>query len=1034
MLTPSSCRALAVLLAVLTTTVAASTPDAGLLNDLRWRLIGPYRAGWSTCAAGIADQPNVYYFGAAGGGVWKTTDAGHSWHSVFDDQGASSIGALAIAPSDPNTLYVGSGQPQARYDLAAGNGVYKSVDAGAHWTHLGLADTRHIGAILVDPKDPNVALIGALGPFYASSSERGVYRTEDGGKSWEKTLFIDDSTGVVDLARDPTDPNIVFAASWTARNYPWMSYFTPVAGAGSGVYKSIDGGRSFKPVTSFVQGTAENGWLGRIGLAVTHTTQGTRVYAIVDNAKIGGLYRSDDGGESWQVVNADPGLTTRYFARITVAPDNPDRIYVMGRSMKVSSDGGKSLQFLRGSPGGDDYHQLWINPGKPEVMIAASDQGSTVTLDGGKGWSNWYNQPTGQLYHLAVDNRFPYWIYAGQQDNGSVAITSRSDYGAISFRDWHPVGADERDDDLPDPEDSNIVFGSGLGGRVSRYDGRTGDVQNVSPSPLNTYGQDPRKIGYRWSWITPLEFSRQAPYALYLGAQVLFRSLDRGKTWQVISPDLTGRDLRRSAAQCADPMAEKNARACGFGVIFTIAPSPRSIDDIWIGTDSGLIQRTLDGGSTWKDVTPAQLGAWGKVSRIDPSPLDANTAYVAIDQHRKNTFKPLVFKTHDGGQTWIEISAGLPADEFTSVVRVDPLQPGLLYVGTERSVQVSIDDGAHWAPLKQNLPTAWVRDLLVKDNDLVIATQGRALWIMDNIARLREIAAAKAPMATLLFTPSLAYRLRKNMNKDTPLPPEMPVGENPPTGALIEYYLAAAAQQVVIEIRNAEGALVQRFASDEPAPKLEADQYFSDRYVKAPALPGVEAGAHRFVWNLRYPRPNATAYEYSIAAVHDQGTELLPIGPLALPGAYRVTLLVDGQRFDRNVEIKLDPRLTLSDAEMKSIFDLANDIGSTLGAASELTTKVKAELAELEPAPAAGTTPVAGIAPTKPATARAVVLHSLLEASGIDAINAPAIAEALAALATDVESAERAPVQGQYELLAALKKRLVAAQRVMAGS
>lgn len=1009
------------------TPVAAGPLDPGALGDLHWRSIGPYRGGWSTTIAGVPRLANTFYFGAAGGGVWKTTDAGHSWHSIFDQQPAASIGAIAVSNSAPGTLYVGTGQPQARYDVAAGNGVYKSVDAGKSWTHIGLAASKHIGAILIDPKNADIALVAALGPYFAASKDRGVYRTADGGKTWQQTLFVDADTGVVDLAVDPTDSNIVFAASWTARNYPWMSYFTPVAGPGSAIYKSVDGGKSFTKLSNFPSAgaaSADNGWLGRIGLAVTHTAKGTRVYAVVDHPKSGGLYRSDDAGANWQVVQADPGLTTRYFARISTSLSHPDTVYVMGRSMKVSTNGGKTMSFLRGSPGGDDYHQLWIDPNNPQIMAAASDQGSTITLDGGQGWSNWYNQPTGQMYHLAVDDRFPYWIYAGQQDNGSVAITSRSDYGAISFRDWHPVGADERDDDLPDPTDPNIVFGSGLGGRVSRYDHRTGDVQNVSPSVINTYGQDPRKIAHRWSWITPMEFSKQPPYALYLGAQVLFRSLDRGATWSEISPDLT-RLRTADSKNCADQpyhsgqtqadktLNLKDARDCGFGVIFSIAPSPTRNNDIWVGTDSGLVQRTTDGGKTWRNVTPKQLPQWGTVSRIDLS-NDANTAYIAVDLHRLDQFRPMILKTHDGGNTWVDISAGLPNDQLTSVVRVDPQTPGLLFVGNEHSVFVSIDDGAHWQSLSQDLPTAWVRDLLIKNDDLVIATQGRAIWIMDNITRLRQLAtrtqAGAENLKNTLFEPALAYRLRKNQNRDTPLPPDMPVGENPPTGAIIEYLLAPGAKRVQIDILDNAGALVRTFASDAAPEKLEAEQYFSNLYVHVPTQPATTAGAHRFLWDLRYPRPQATSYEYSIAAVHGQSTELLPLGALALPGKYTVRLNVDGEVIEQSLRVKLDPRLSLSSEELAQIFNESQRVSRAIGRSSELAAKIKLM--------------VTNLAANAAENAERLSALTSLQTDSPGAMSADSIATALAAVSTDIDGAERAPVVAQTAFIDAMEVRL----------
>ncbi len=636
-------------------------------------------------------------------------------------------------------------------------------------------------------------------------------------------------------------------------------------------------------------------------------------------------------------------------------------------------------------------------------MIAASDQGTIVSSNGGASWSDWYNQPTGQFYCLHVDSQFPYRLYAGQQDNGTVMIRSRSDYGAISFRDWQPVGADERDCVVPDPVDTHIVYGSGLGGRVSRYDGRTGDVQNITPAPINTYGSDPRTVEDRWSWITPLTIAPGTPSALYLGSQYLYRSTDRGASWQKISPDLTGRT--RDSASCAGDIAIADARACGFGVIFNIAPSPHSADEVWVGTDSGLIQRTRDGGKTWDNLTPAALPEWGTVARIDPSPLNRDVAYVAVDLHRANRFEPLLLKTRDGGKSWSTINNGLPPGEFTAVVRADPKQDGLLYAGTDRGVYVSINDGADWQPLSNGLPVAWVRDLRVVGNDLAIATQGRALWILDDVVRLRDLAAGQRLDRPTLFTVADAIRLRKSMNKDTPLAAEVPLGRNPPTGALIEYYLPRDAKRVVLRVRDAGGALIRQFASDEPGKPLPAGQYFSDLYRNpAKALP-TTAGAHRQVWNLRHERPLATAYEYSIAATAGVETDALPEGPLALPGRYRVELEVDGKTLQREFAVRLDPRLSLSDDEMREILRFNLDLAAAL---KTLTTQIATDQTEL----AALDKRKGDVAADK---ARLGARLDGDVATGTRGLRR--WMEILSAIATDAESAERVPTSAQREVL-----------------
>ncbi|MGE4070287.1 MAG: WD40/YVTN/BNR-like repeat-containing protein [Lysobacterales bacterium] len=998
-------RLIAVLTLYGTALMANPVPDAAL-NDLDWRLLGPFRGGWSTVAVGVPESPDTYYFGAAGGGVWKTTDSGKNWRPIFDQQ-AASVGAVAVAPSDPRVIYVGTGQPQARYDTAAGDGVYGSRDGGQSWSHLGLTLTRHIGAISVDPADANTVLVAALGPLYAQSPDRGVYRSSDGGQSWTRTLAIDDATGAVDLARDPPHPQRIYAAAWESRNYPWMSYFTPMVGKGSGIYRSEDGGLSWTRLQG--EGWPEDA-VGRIGLAVAAHGVSTRIYAVVDSEASGGLYRSDDDGAHWQRVQANPELGSSYFGRVTVDPDDADTVYIMDRSIRVSHDAGLTLSWLRGSPGGDDYHDLWINPLQPQHLIAASDQGTVVSSNGGDSWSDWYNQPTGQFYCLHVDQRFPYWLYAGQQDNGSVAITSRSDYGAISFRDWHPVGADERDCDVPDPDDANIVYGSGLGGRVGRFDARTGDVQNISPSLINSYGRDPRTVEHRWAWMTPLTISPLAPHSLFLGAQILWRSDDRGQNWRVISGDLTGKT--REAAECAGEVAQSDARACGFGVIYTIAPSPHDAEEVWVGTDSGLLQRTRDGGQSWENLTPPTLPEWGIVSRIELSALDRNTVYLAVDRHRLNQFAPMIFRSHDGGQSWTEISAGLPPGEFSSVVRADPVQAGLLFVGTDRGVYTSVDDGAHWQPLSRQLPVAWVRDMRVVGDDLAIATQGRGLWILDNISRLRALAQQPVFSAPRLFPPAAAIRLRQNQNKDTPLAAEIPLGRNPPTGALIEYYLPKPASTVELRILAADGSVIRQFSSADEPEDLPSEQYFSDLYRRPRAGLPLSAGAHRWVWNLRHPRPLALNYDFTIAAVAGIETERLPQGPLALPGPYTVELIVDGRKQSAPLSVRLDPRLSLSESELGQILAFNQQIGRTLASAVDRIRKLSADLDLLTKAPAKADTEV-----------RTAAIKAELDGqSGKTGLKA--WAGILAGLATDAESAERVPTTAQQALLSAAIKAL----------
>ncbi len=992
---------------------ATSTTEP--LPALEWRLVGPFRGGWSTMAVGVPELPDTFYAGAAGGGVWKTDDAGHTWLNVTDAQPISAVGALAVAPSDGRVIYVGTGHPEPRYDVGAGSGMYRSTDAGHSWAALGLAATRHIAAIAVDRRDANVVLVAALGHLFGPGPDRGVYRSEDGGKTWQRTLFVDESTGAVDLAVDPADPDVVYAATWTVRVWPWLSYFTPIEGEGSAIWRSTDAGRSWRQLGG-------EGWpagaLGRIGLALTRKGEATRIYAsVARSAGDSGLYRSDDGGGHWRRVNDARWLTSWYMSRLTVAPNDPDTVYTVGQSIHESRDGGQSFAVVRGAPGGDDFHYLWINPKDPSHRVAASDQGATVTVNGGLTWSDWYNQPTGQFYYLAADNRFPYHIYSGQQDSGTVDIASRGDSGAITLRDWHPVGGDERDYDVPDPEQAAISYATGLGGRISRHDARTGEVANISPWPVESYGKRATDFRYHYNWFTPLTITRQAPYALYAGAQVLFRSLDRGTHWEVVSPDLTAR--RDGSSECGGSPEPARALACGYGAINAITPSPVNGAELWVGTDDGLVWLSRDGATHWARVTPPGVPAWAKVSSIDLVAMSPGTAYVAVDNHRQDDVRPYVYRTRDYGATWSEIGAGLPTAHYVSVVRADPERAGLLYAGTELGVSVSFDDGAHWQSLSLNLPPAWVHDLLVKDRDLIAATVGRALWVLDDLAPLRQRTLASGAR---LYAPSPAYRLRQNQNKDTPLTPETPLGRNAPTGALLDYYLPEAAKApVILEIRDAAGALVRRYSSADAAEDLGVEPYFAARWLKDPPRLSAAAGAHRFVWDLRLPRPRALEYQWSIGASPFEGASLLPAGSLALPGEYRVTLLVDGQRFDVPLTIRPDPRLTVTRAELEAALEFSRALDADLtsiwknyaeiGAVRRAIAERRAQLARLK-APASALTGLTSLD-----AALAAISSGGAEANpGLEGAG-----QTLAAIETDVEGADRAPAPAQLEVAARLR-------------
>ncbi|HEX6536992.1 MAG TPA: hypothetical protein VF041_20570 [Gemmatimonadaceae bacterium] len=920
---------------------AASTPLAAqtavpenAYAALHWRLVGPFRAGRVLAVAGIPGAPATFYFGAVGGGVWKTTNAGLTWEPVFDDQRIASIGAIAVAPSDSSVIYVGTGEADMRSDITYGNGVYKSTDGGRHWTHLGLGDTQQIGEIRVDPRDPNLVLVAALGHAYGANAERGVYRSTDGGRSWTKTLFVDDQTGAIDLAYDPGNPRLVYAATWNARRTPWSQY-PPNEGSGSGLWRSTDEGATWARVTG--RGLPSDS-VGRIGIAVARG--GARLYALVEARHASGLYRSDDGGAEWARVSTDPNVVTRgwYFGRVYIDPADPDVVYVPNRSIMRSRDGGHTFVAIKGAPGGDDYHSLWIDPTDSRRMISGVDQGATITLDGGRTWSSWYNQPTGQFYHVITDDQFPYRIYGAQQDAGSVSIASRGDLGSITFRDWFSPGAGEAGYVAPDPRNPNIIYGGDTYGAVYRFDRSTGQRQDISPAPAASFGTPLPRRKYRFTWTSPIVFDPTDGRTLYLGAQVLLKTTDGGLHWTEASPDLTG--ARSGGARSGAEPTVATASANGWGVIYTIAPSPARKGVIWVGTDDGKIQRTTDGGAHWTDVTPPGLEPWSKISIIDASHTDPATAYAAVDRHRLDDYAPYIYRTHDGGRHWTRADSGIPEGAFVRVVRADPTRAGLLYAGTELGVYVSFDDGVHWQSLQLDLPTAPVHDLAVHDNDLIAATHGRAFWVLDDLSPLRQMSDDVLRARSHLFRPATAVRVRRSVNSDTPLPPEIPHGENPPAGAVIDYWLASASRPVTLEILDASGTVVRRVSSADSAPPPNAVQYFTDEWLPRPERLGTAAGLNRFVWDLRYPAPPAESYEYSIAAIAGHGTVAEPEGPLVLPGDYRVRLTVDGRSETQPLRVVMDPRVSVPREALVAQSRLALDIWNAMADAHALATEV----------------------------------------------------------------------------------------------
>jgi len=906
--------------------------DPKLFGELRWRLIGPFRGGRTVAAVGIPDQPNVFFIGVNNGGVWKTTDYGRIWTPIFDSQSTGSIGAIAIAPSDARTIYVGSGEGLQRPDLSVGDGIYKSTDGGATWRHLGLRDGQQIPAIIVDPRDPNRLFAAVLGHPYGANEERGIFRSTDGGETWQKVLYRDENTGGMDLAFAPNNPQIVFAVLWSARQAPWEAGW--VLTKNNGLYKSTDGGTTWRQVTAGLPSGEEG--LGRIGLATSESDPG-RMYAIVGAAQEkGGLYRSDDGGESWRLVNGDGRVWGRDgdFNEVRVDPKNADVVYVANVVTWKSTDGGKTFVGWRGAPGGDDYHRLWINPNNPQIILNAADQGAIVTVNGGETWSSWYNQPTAQMFHVTTDNRFPYWVYGGQQESGSAGVPSRGPDGQITFRDWRPVGVEEYGYAAPDPLHPNLVYG----GKLTRFDLSTGEVKNVSPVPVRGAGD-----AVRFVRTAPVIFSPIDPHILYYAGNVLFKTINGGESWTTISPDLTRASYDAPASLGAftslDPEQGKHR-----GVIYTVAPSFRRLNLIWAGTDDGLIWVTHTGGRgnrSWRNVTPPALTPWSKVSVLEASHFDTLSAYAAVNRFRLDDVAPHIYRTKDGGKTWKEVVDGIPPNENVNVVREDPVRRGLLYAGSERSVYVSFDDGDHWQSLRQNLPPSSMRDLQVHDNDLIVGTHGRSIWILDDLTPLRQLAAAARATPAYLFQPAGAYRVRWNANTDTPLPPDEPAGQNPPDGAIIDYHLATAAAPVVtIEIRDARGGLVRRFSSTDSVP-VDSGLNIPDYWIRPAPVVATTAGMHRFVWDLHYAPPAALSHSYPISAIY-RDTWREPRGPVALPGRYEVRLTVNGRALTQPLTVRMDPRVHVLPAALQQQFAAASRLAAAMGRSYEALQAMRA--------------------------------------------------------------------------------------------
>src|SRR6266581_8551435 len=895
----------------------AGAIDEKLFSGMQWRQIGPFRGGRALAIEGVPGEPNTYYFGAVAGGVWKTVDGGQNWTPLFDKEDISSIGAIAVAPSDHNVVYAGTGEAAIRGNTTYGIGVYRSVDAGKTWKNVGLKDTHQIGALIVDPRNADVVIVAAVGHAFGPNNERGIFRTSDGGKTWTKVLSKDENTGGIDVVFDPHNPNIVFAALWQARRQPW---FFSSGGPGSGLYRSEDNGVTWK----HLEGNGlPDGILGRIGVAVSGADP-NRIYAIIE-AKDGGLYRSDDAGQHWNRVNEDGRFRQRawYFSKVYADPKSADAVYLVNTGLFRSVDGGKNFALLSARHG--DHHGLWIDPQNPNRIANVNDGGASISTDGGKTWTTQNNQPSAQFYHVSVDNAFPYHIYGAQQDNTSVGIASRTDWGAIGPADWFVAGGGECGFVLADPRDWHIIY-SNYENVVDRYDKTKEETQDVSVFPLDNSGHGAADIIHRFQWVTPLTLSPHDPDVLYTGAECVFKSTDHGQSWTQISGDLTRNDKSKQKPS-GGPLTNDITSVEYYDTVFALAESPVKQGTLWAGTDDGRVHVTTDDGQHWSNVTP-KMPEWSTIDLIDPSPHDSNTAYVAVDRHKLDDFKPYIFKTTDLGKTWTAITNGIPDGAYVHAVREDPEKRGLLYAGTELGVFVSFDDGAHWQRLQLNLPTSPIHDLAVKDDDLVVATHGRSFWVLDDLTPIRQLNKQSAQADVILYQPQTALRLHYPEEFDK----RQPVGDNPPAGAIIDYYFRTGPkEEVSLEILDASGKVVRHLSSKE---KKEGEQppEWPDRVERVKTIPANE-GMNRFAWDLRYDDP------VQIPGAFYSGTG--PKGPLALPGEYQVKLTVSGKSQTAPLHLSIDPRTKGAEPALQKQFTLATQVNDRISQLHQAVNEIR---------------------------------------------------------------------------------------------
>lgn len=909
---------------------SAAVINPALFSAMRWRQVGPFRGGRVLAVTGVQGEPNVFYFGAASGGIWKSTDSGANWEPVFDSADIASIGSIAVSASDHNIIYVGTGEACIRGNITYGNGVYKSLDGGRTWKNIGLRDTRHIGAVIVDPKNPNIVFVAALGHAYGQNEERGLFRTQDGGATWQKVLYKDNKTGAIDVVFNPNNSNTLFASLWEVYRTPWS---LNSGGAGSGLYKSTDGGSTWRHLEGH---GLPSGIMGRIGVSVSGVDS-ARVYAMIE-AKEGGLYRSDDGGENWIRMNDDGRLRQRawYFTHIFADPKSADMVYVLNTGMFRSTDGGRTFNLLPAPHG--DHHGFWIDPDNPQRLINGNDGGATVSTDGGKTWSTQYNQPTAQFYHVITDNRWPYYIYGAQQDNSTIAIKSFDDDGVIGRQDWYAVGGGESGYIAPYPPDPDIVY-AGAEYVTTRFDKRTEQAVDISVLPLDPSGNGAEKLEHRFQWTSPLFISPHDPNTIYTAGEVMFKSTNGGQSWTQISPDLTRNDKAKQKPSGGSITLDITSVEY-YDTIFTAAESPVKKGLLWAGTDDGLVHISQDDGQKWTNVTPKDMQEWSMISIIEASHYDAGTAYIAVDRHKLDDFHPLIYRTRDYGQSWTMIANGIPQGSYVRSVREDPVRKGLLFAGTETGAYFSMDDGQNWQSLKLNLPVVPIHDLNIHQDDLVVATHGRSFWVLDDITPLRQVDGKSADAQMILYKPEAALRL----HYPDAIERRGPVGDDPPLGAIIDYYFKTApTDEVKLEIFDSNGKLVRSLSSREKK-GVEQPPEWPDQVKEVTTIPAA-AGMNRYAWNLRWENP------VPIPGAFYTGTG--PRGPLALPGKYTVKMTVGSQTQSQPLEIVVDPRVKKIDpGDLQKQFALQMQVweaNTELHRAVNQIRELRAEIKALQP-------------------------------------------------------------------------------------